>query len=266
MSRSSLRLMVIVAAVLLSACGKKGPPLAPIVRIPAAIETITPQRVGNDIFLTLTVPRLNIDGTQPVDIFEVRVYGYTGRTPPPRNRFAEAGTLVATIPVAPPPPPVPPGETPPAAAPPAPAGAAIGNAITVRDTLTPDEFQPGPALTTPLPPGARPLPVAAAPPPTGPLRRYYIAVGISTRGDAGPQPAPIEVPLFPLPQPPSALVLQATATSTVVSWDRPYGILGFLFDAPLPPEPSPADDPFAPPRPAAAAAAAPVSPAGPMLF
>ena len=264
---SSVRVMAIVGVVLLSACGKKGPPLAPIVRIPAAIETITPLRVGNDVFLTLTVPRLNIDGTQPIDILEVRIYAYTGRTPPPRNRFAEAGTLVATVPVAPPPPP--PGAPPETAAEPAPparGGAAIGSVITVRDTLTPDEFEPGPVLTTPVPAGARPLPVVAAPPaPAGPLRRYYLAVGISTRGDAGPQPAPAELPLFQLPQPPDEVLLQANATSTIVSWDRPFGILGFLFDAPLPPEASPAEDPFAPPRPAASAVAAP-APSGPMLF
>jgi hypothetical protein len=221
----------------------------------------------------LTVPRLNIDGTQPVDIFEVRVYAFTGRTPPPRNRFAEAGTLVATVPVVPAPPPGLPAEAPAdapaavAAAPPARAGAVIGSVITVRDTLTPDEFEPGPVLTTPLPAGARALPAVAAPPaPVGPLRRYYIAVGISTRGDAGPQPAPAELPLFQLPQPPTAIALQATATSTVVTWDRPFGILGFLFDAPLPPEASPADDPFAPPRPAAATPVVTAAPSGPMLF
>ena len=93
MPRLSPRLLMALLVLSVAACGKKGPPLAPIVRIPAAIETITPLRVGNDVYLTLTVPRLNIDGTQPIDILEVRVYAYTGRTPPPRNRFAGAWVL-----------------------------------------------------------------------------------------------------------------------------------------------------------------------------
>ena len=53
-------------AALLGACGKKGPPLAPIVRIPAEVTTITAQRVGNEFYLTLTVPTTNIDMTMPV--------------------------------------------------------------------------------------------------------------------------------------------------------------------------------------------------------
>ena len=36
------------------------------------------------------------DRTVPVDIDHIDIYGYTGVTPPPRDRIAEAGTLVAT--------------------------------------------------------------------------------------------------------------------------------------------------------------------------
>ena len=96
-------LWVIPAIVLAAGCGKKGPPLAPIVRIPAAITTIQAQRAGSDVFVTLTVPDKNVDSSIPVDIGRIEVYGYTGRTPPPRTRWAELGDLVATIPVVPPP-------------------------------------------------------------------------------------------------------------------------------------------------------------------
>ena len=37
-------------------CGKKGPPLAPFVRVPALVTTVTPQRVGDDVYLSFTVP------------------------------------------------------------------------------------------------------------------------------------------------------------------------------------------------------------------
>ena len=39
------------------ACGKKGPPLAPFVRVPAPVTDVTPQRVGNDVYVSFTVPR-----------------------------------------------------------------------------------------------------------------------------------------------------------------------------------------------------------------
>src|SRR5205823_7039876 len=104
-TRKPSRFFVIFVAFAIAACGKKGPPLAPIVRIPAAVEKIHAQRVGSDSFITLTVPAKNIDSSIPIDIGRIEIYGYTGRRPPPNTRWAELGELVATIPVIPPPPP-----------------------------------------------------------------------------------------------------------------------------------------------------------------
>ena len=64
------------AALLAVGCGKKGPPLAPIVRIPAAIETVETQRVGDDAYVTVTVPTKNVDMSTPVDVAKVQIYGY----------------------------------------------------------------------------------------------------------------------------------------------------------------------------------------------
>jgi len=44
-------------------CGKKGPPLTPIVRVPAAVENLATRRVGNDVYVTFTVPKANIDAS-----------------------------------------------------------------------------------------------------------------------------------------------------------------------------------------------------------
>src|SRR4029453_15130973 len=85
------------------ACGKKGPPLAPIVRIPSAVAMLQAQRVGTDAFVTVTIPNTNIDRSVPVDIVRAGVYGYTGRRPPPPARWVEFGDLVASLPVIPPP-------------------------------------------------------------------------------------------------------------------------------------------------------------------
>ena len=81
-------LFLLLVTVVVAACGKKGPPLAPIMRIPGGVDMITAKRSGSDVFITLTVPNKNIDNSMPVHISRVEVYGYTGRTAPPRARWA----------------------------------------------------------------------------------------------------------------------------------------------------------------------------------
>src|SRR5262245_31154722 len=83
-------------------CGKKGPPIPPIVHIPASVDQIATRRVGNDVLVTMTVPAENIDKTRPADIAKIDLYAYTGTTQPPRAQFLGASTLVATVPVLPP--------------------------------------------------------------------------------------------------------------------------------------------------------------------
>jgi len=105
--------------------------------------------VGDDAFVTLTVPTMNLDKSLPVDVRRVEVYAYTSLTPPPRARFLEGARLVGTFPVVPLP--VEPGTEPstkpakpqppsPAAAGPVGAdGALPGTAITIRDALGADD-------------------------------------------------------------------------------------------------------------------------------
>jgi hypothetical protein len=141
---------VVAALLMAAACGKKGPPLAPLIPIPAGIDQISATRVGDEVYVTLTVPSANVDTFAPASIDRIEVFGYTGRTPPPRGRWVEFGTLVATVPVAPPPVPAPPPDKEAAAKtskPPVPApvvrGPQQGAQITVVDTLTPEELVPG---------------------------------------------------------------------------------------------------------------------------
>ena len=189
-------LSVLFVTFVVAACGKKGPPLAPIVRIPAAVDKIQAQRVGSDAFITLTVPAKNIDSSIPVDIGRIEVYGYTGRRPPPNTRWVEFGELVATIPVIPPPPP----DAPPAdATQPADLtkGALPGTSVTALDTLTPQKVVQGkveePATSER---GRKPVvPDVAATPDPDVLRRFYIAIGFSVRGRPGPGSTAAEFPL-----------------------------------------------------------------------
>ena len=101
-----LLVALIVATV---SCGKKGPPLAPFSRVPALITAVTPQRIGDDVYLTFTVPSANADGQKPATIGTVEVYAVTSAAPPANEMQREVATRVAEVPVRPilPEPPVP---------------------------------------------------------------------------------------------------------------------------------------------------------------
>lgn len=211
---------LIAAAVLTVACGKKGPPLTPIVFVPAEAPASAPRRLGNDIYLTITVPAQNIDASKPAAISRVDVYAATSLEPPPRNRFIEIARRVATIPVAPA---LLPGE--PAPATPA-TGAVQGTPVLVRDTLAAEDLVP--RALKPLP-GAR-TPAIAVAPVAQLLRRFYMTVPYSLRGIPGPPSAILEVPLSPLPEPPSDLRLASTETSVTLTWAPSGGLIGWLLD------------------------------------
>jgi predicted small lipoprotein YifL len=227
-----------------AACGKKGPPLAPIVRVPAPVTMIDARRIGSDVYLTVTLPGENIDGSTPADLQRVEVFGYTGRTPP-GSRILEGATLIATIPVAPP---LPEGTVAQAAPGDASAvssrGAVQGTAVTVRDTLEGDELQP---RTLPPPPNRRgqsqpPADAVSAAAPLPPVQRFYVAFGFSDRRRSSPGGVVTSLTLGPLPESPTALAGTYVADTVRLAWEPSGGLFGFLLDRVLPAEPSPADE------------------------
>ncbi len=228
-----------------SGCGKKGPPLPPLVPIPAAVELIEADRVGSDVFVTLRIPAQNVDEFEPADLGRVEIYGYTGRTPPPRSLWAEFGTLVATVPVAPPAPQ--PGENS-DSAPGADkhVGAPVqGSSVTIRDTLTPDEVvqgkvrSPEPRSRNPGPGTALPNPESEIGNPEPPLRRFYAALPFNVRGSPGPPGEVAEFALLPAPDSPPAVHVTYNTAAIVVSWEPAGGLIGFLLGRTLPEEPPP---------------------------
>lgn len=241
----SLRLAAACGAVLaLAACGKKGPPLVPFVRLPAAPPKVEAKRVGNDAYVTVTVPVANIDTSKPADVRRIEVYGLTATAmPSSRARALEIAALVATIPVAP-------GaaEGPLAGRRPLTAvvkGAATqGTSFTIRDPLTAEDFV---ARSLPAPPG-RPTPASRVvttptrPEPPVVLRRFYFAVAYSDRGRPGPQSPVAELPLTTLPETPGTPDVRYTADSLLVSWEPAGGLLGFLLDRELALDVLPEDD------------------------
>jgi hypothetical protein len=214
-------------------CGKKGPPLAPIVRIPAAVQTIEARRIGSDVYVSLTVPAENIDGSKPADIDRIDVYGFTGAAPPPRGRFLEGATIVGTIPVAPS---VAPGQPLPAST----AGATQGTSVTVRDRLEPGDLDAAPS--------------------SGAVRRFYMALPYFGRRP-GAQGTVAELSIAPLPEPPADVRATYSETAVALSWEPSGGLIGFLLDKALPRE-LPPYDPAEAPR----AETAPSAPAGPTRY
>ena len=85
-----------------TACGRKGPPLAPIVFLPRPVADLAAKRVENDVVVQFTVPTLNTDGSGPADLRRVEVYAHTGPLPAPAD-FLKYGTLVSSIDIAEPP-------------------------------------------------------------------------------------------------------------------------------------------------------------------
>jgi len=213
-------------------CGKKGPPLAPYVLLPAAPTRVAAQRAGDDVYITLTVPAQNVDASKPADVRRVEVYGFTATTPPPRARALELGTLVATVPVA--------AGLPEGAlvgqrqrTPDTKEAARAGATVTVKDTLGPEAFVPRALPAPPVPPSRTPAAAVRSEPP-GVLRRFYITVPYSDRGRPGQPSAPVELPLTAVPDPPYGLQVAYTGDSTELSWQPPGGIVGFLLDTALP--------------------------------
>ena len=161
---SSLAALCIASA----GCGKKGPPLPPIVHIPSAVDKVEARRRGDEVTVTVTVPSKNIDGTMPGDVARIEVYGFTGTTAPPVSRFLELGTPVGTITVPERKPDAPPDTAPPPGTP-VPGGPATIVESLTTDALVGKEIPPAPTTTK----KAAPLPVATPPKTaaeTGPLR------------------------------------------------------------------------------------------------
>jgi hypothetical protein len=219
-----------VPGLVLPGCGKKGPPLAPLVRMPARPEQVQARRLGAVVYVQVKVPDRNQDGSSPADIVRLEVYGYTGEPKTPGD-VVKYGALVAALPIRPPPEPAPaktePGKAPATPKPPAAPGYDQGAVVVVAETLGPAQLRP-----VILPGGGRfmvaPKP-AIAPPMLGPPSadvpaRTYVVVGYSHHGHRGTPSGSVVVPIIEAPQPPAAPVLAYAADRFKLSWQPPASI------------------------------------------
>jgi hypothetical protein len=213
----------------LAGCGKKGAPLPPLLRIPAAVGEAAAMRVGDDVFVRFRVPAANADDQRPADISRVEVYAITlNRAPTSEDdpeQLRKHSTLVATQQVRLPPPPLPPpkpGEPEPPALPLGP-GIDQGAEMVVRDTLTPEA---GVAVTFPRDSirqadadhvDAGPGPLVAPIDSEQPIR-YYYAVGISPRGRYGLVQSFLAVPFGRTSSPPPAPDVTYDEKTITIRW------------------------------------------------
>ncbi|MEO5897896.1 MAG: hypothetical protein ABIS06_19590 [Vicinamibacterales bacterium] len=206
-----------MSVVLMTGCGKIGPPLPPLHLVPAPVSGVTAQRAGNEVRLTFVLPTANANGPGPVDLAHLEIYAGTvaaGAVAPSNRDLMVAQHLAARIEVKQPAP-----EGKPAQA-------------TFVEEL--NEARLKPVFTTlPQAPAAPAAPAAAvsgttapvvttqAPPaPTLPTRVYAIR-GVTRSGRTGPPAGRVTMPLVDPPAPPSRLSVQATETGIVVSWTPP---------------------------------------------
>lgn len=247
-----LALCVLLVVPALASCGKKGPPLAPLITVPGRPDPFTARRLGSVVYLQLTIPRTNQDGTSPADLRRVDVYGFTGNVVS-NDTFVKEGTLVATLPVRQPPP----EEEEPAqrqaggaagqAAPkeaqkrkPTPpareeAGFDQGAVVTLTEPLTPAVTRPVVSKEEQRAIRAR-RPVAPPrvllPPEIGPVpARVYIAVGVNHKGQSGAFSSRVAIPIVGEAVTPAAPTVTYTETAITVNWTPPSGARRAVQDA-----------------------------------
>jgi hypothetical protein len=240
-------------------CGKKGPPLAPLNMAPEAPKAVSARRLGDTVYLQMTVPSRAMSGPGPFSVDHLDVYAVTiapGMLVPPNRDLLKPEHVIARIPVQPPPDPDAAPSEPPDTRP------LPGQTVTFVEKITETQLTPqvvtkpqqaSNAQTSTPTPGA-PAPAGAAAttaPPPGPqvLTRFYVVEGVPKNGRGGLPSARIEVPLLQPPAPPRPGTPSASETSVTVTWQPPPsstdelpGVLYNVYSAP-------ADGAVAAPRP-----------------
>ncbi len=245
--------LAIAGALSAVACGMRGPPLPPLVIVPALDTPLVVERFDDRVYVRLTVPSANTDGSEPADLAWVELYALTTHPEPGEiesraldlDAWLEVATLVAEIPVEPPGlsrPVVVAGESesgeseakePEPEEPEAFDGMTFqGDEVLVIELLTPEVITPvmleeeeedddsadpedGEEGTT----DTRPVPTALVSPPL-PLqpRRTYRAIAISTRGRQSGPSSTTAITLADPTRAPGAPTVTYDEFETTVEW------------------------------------------------
>jgi hypothetical protein len=216
---------LLLTAGLAVACGKKGPPLAPLPRVPAAVGEFAAIRRHDTVLISYVVPTANVAGDTPADVAAVEVYAVTGTEAPALtgDTVPPPLTLVTTTRVRRPLPPLPPDEA--AKVPPMPRepGAVDqGERVTITERLSTEVRLPSAVPAAPAS-SAGPSSTDLTPPlvfvPDGEgIRRHYVAVAVGRGGRRSAWSAVKSVPVAEGPAAPVAPAVTHDATTLTLTW------------------------------------------------
>lgn len=197
--RQPSRLPVFVAVALsawLSGCGKKGPPLPPLVRIPSPPVDFVAERRGLGVDVRFTLPASNSDSSRPANIQRVEVYALNGAEKLTENDVLKAGLRVGVVDVK-----------------------APRNLNDTVDADGPDsdvEALEGPGLDQGATAHVREI--LPGVPVANETTRTYVGVSITTRGRRGSVSTPVAVSLSPAPGAPAQPTVGYDETAISVEW------------------------------------------------
>jgi len=191
--------VLLLLAAVVSACGRKGPPLPPLVRTPVAPVDFAAERRAGHVDVSFTVPAANTDGTRPANIQRVDVYALTSPTPVPVEQLVTLGTAIARIQVKSP--------------------RDVGDVIGPDDSV--DDLEP--LVGAGLEQGVRasigeditPLARDGA---TDKALRFYVGLSVTKNGRRGLLSKMVAVPLTAAPPAPAAPKLTYDETNITLSW------------------------------------------------
>jgi hypothetical protein len=233
----------LIVVLVCTACGKKGPPLPPFVKIPTPPAEFTAERRGNTVDFRFIVPAANTDGTRPANVARVDVYALPPPAEPdPRaapgpaiappaltiDEILKSATKVASVAVKAPRDPndtIEPDD--PDADMEAPEGKGLdqGAVARVSDDLDAEIVAPARPVKAVKAAKARtsrpeddddPRPLFS--PPWITPSRTYVSVGVTTRGRPGLLSPPVAVPLLDPPAAPGLAEFTYDEKAVTVTW------------------------------------------------
>jgi hypothetical protein len=187
----SAALACVLLAIATCACGKKGPPLPPLVRLPVAPGDFTAARHGATAQVRLVVPGTNTDGSKPADLVHVDVYALSSADSVTDEEVIRRGRRIGML--------------------------------EIKAPLNPDEDPDAPRPENEkekgfLDQGAPAQVTESIPDADGEGIRYYVGVGINKRGRRGPVSRRSAVPLGPAPEALSAPQITYDEKAVTISW------------------------------------------------
>jgi predicted small lipoprotein YifL len=213
-----------------SACGKKGGPLPPLIRVPVPPADFSAERRGEEVKLQFTVPSANTDGTRPANVERLDIFRFTGPPSATDDQVLKLGTKVASVPVKAPANPdiATDADEPPEEPELKDEGLDQGAVAQLEDTIVPDALK---AVVLPKKDrkAVNDTDAALSAPLLGPPvlagSTLYVIVGINTDGRKGPLSRRVHVPLVAPPKPPPATTITYNETTITVTWTpTPSGV------------------------------------------